>query len=596
MAVSVSVTSSIIDVTSGTGTIDDIYTAVGNPAVMSRTGSDPYVYEVYGNRELEFSSGTNITLEANDTLQWTLSAHKYPILDAASGCTFTIEEGATIDADTDYNHYSYIYFYGTVHIQGTSGNHVTIKNMRSIYCYFYNNTAWDWDYVDIISGVLTSGYSLYFRPDTRQYYYATHNFNQIQMTTGAAGSNKGYLYIDAGDYQGLTFNNFTVDGLNYGGQFISPKNIKFQNSVFKNNYYFPRIHGGGGNSIHSNYGDLTPWGSAGRGSNQAYAVVFENCLFKNNYTQSSTRYGCGAYYKGSVKFIDCVWEGGGDMVVGTDGNDYLCIADHTSNLANDKPITGTNWGTYWTATGRTGEGSVWSDSTSYTEEPLDNGTFTPYGGLAVYVGTRTYNNVTNKINNSSGGAHLLCGRLNLTVNDINGDPIEGAMVNVWQSDDKEFFSFRTASDGTIMDGVGSPPCFAYGNLTDVTDDTNYECWSVTNPGEIITNGDFSTGDTTGWTPIAGGGTISVVSNELVITQGGTSQYLKCYQGITVYPGLEHTYSATCVDHNTNNDWIEFGIGTSEPSGIYEPSDHLYRNLYSNNKHGLCLFRKCWFFY
>lgn len=53
------------------------------------------------------------------------------------------------------------------------------------------------------------------------------------------------------------------------------------------------------------------------------------------------------------------------VVVGTDGNDYECILNHTSST-NDKPITGTNYTNYWKALGTTGAGSVWATSTNYT--------------------------------------------------------------------------------------------------------------------------------------------------------------------------------------------------------------------------------------
>ena len=52
-------------------------------------------------------------------------------------------------------------------------------------------------------------------------------------------------------------------------------------------------------------------------------------------------------------------------VVGTDNKDYKCIKGHTSNTANDKPITGTNWATYWTDALTTGQGETWVNNTRY---------------------------------------------------------------------------------------------------------------------------------------------------------------------------------------------------------------------------------------
>ncbi len=53
-------------------------------------------------------------------------------------------------------------------------------------------------------------------------------------------------------------------------------------------------------------------------------------------------------------------------VIGTDSNDYFCHENHTST-DDDKPITGVNYPLYWTATGGTGDGSVWASGTAYTE-------------------------------------------------------------------------------------------------------------------------------------------------------------------------------------------------------------------------------------
>ena len=53
-------------------------------------------------------------------------------------------------------------------------------------------------------------------------------------------------------------------------------------------------------------------------------------------------------------------------VVGTDGNDYFCVKNHTSATA-DKPVTGTNYSLYWTATGGSGAGAVWAAGTDYTK-------------------------------------------------------------------------------------------------------------------------------------------------------------------------------------------------------------------------------------
>ena len=52
-----------------------------------------------------------------------------------------------------------------------------------------------------------------------------------------------------------------------------------------------------------------------------------------------------------------------NVVIGTDGNNYYCKADHLA--ANDnKPITGANYALYWTLTGV--PGVAWVIGTNYT--------------------------------------------------------------------------------------------------------------------------------------------------------------------------------------------------------------------------------------
>lgn len=58
-------------------------------------------------------------------------------------------------------------------------------------------------------------------------------------------------------------------------------------------------------------------------------------------------------------------------VTGTDGNYYRCILSHTSATATNKPITGTEWSTFWYQDGTTG--GVWADATAYSSI----GDFTP---------------------------------------------------------------------------------------------------------------------------------------------------------------------------------------------------------------------------
>lgn len=52
------------------------------------------------------------------------------------------------------------------------------------------------------------------------------------------------------------------------------------------------------------------------------------------------------------------------IVVGSDGNDYICIRPHTG-AAGNKPVTGSDYTTYWKDNGTTGDGAVWGTN-AYT--------------------------------------------------------------------------------------------------------------------------------------------------------------------------------------------------------------------------------------
>ncbi len=52
------------------------------------------------------------------------------------------------------------------------------------------------------------------------------------------------------------------------------------------------------------------------------------------------------------------------VVQGTDGVDYQCILAHTGT-ADNKPVTGANFATYWTATGGSNIGAAWGNGIIY---------------------------------------------------------------------------------------------------------------------------------------------------------------------------------------------------------------------------------------
>tara|TARA_B100001142_G_C14337261_1_gene656382 strand:- start:1082 stop:1921 length:840 start_codon:yes stop_codon:yes gene_type:complete len=88
------------------------------------------------------------------------------------------------------------------------------------------------------------------------------------------------------------------------------------------------------------------------------------------------------------------------VVLGSDGNDYECIRNHTAS-ADTKPITGSQYTSYWKKLS-TSAGSAWVDGTSYTsinELVLNTNIISIEDGIIRHVTDQT-NTKMNKITKS----------------------------------------------------------------------------------------------------------------------------------------------------------------------------------------------------
>ncbi|MFA5147914.1 MAG: glycosyl hydrolase [Candidatus Omnitrophota bacterium] len=57
-----------------------------------------------------------------------------------------------------------------------------------------------------------------------------------------------------------------------------------------------------------------------------------------------------------------------NVVVGTDGKDYVCVKEHISNAELNRPITGTDVWSYWQSAGTRGYGDAWKDNHLYDQD------------------------------------------------------------------------------------------------------------------------------------------------------------------------------------------------------------------------------------
>jgi len=412
--------SSLIDVTAGTGTLAQLQADVdaADPGIFTVAGGDPYTYTILGNRELELSSGVTLNMQnKDDILQWTLSAAKYPILDIQSGSIFNIGDGTStgdgqvVKGDSGGTQYSYIYIYGSLNLQGTLGNEVTIQDYRSIY--FYTGPAatdfCDWDHVICKDVTLSSGYIWYWdgiNCDNAQ----PHTFHNVTVSDV---SGFGYLYFDRGcDFTNTIFDNITIDGIDRVYNFNT--SVKFTNSTFKNIDTYAMLFYAGSMIRSVTHYDASPVEPFSNRWEQP-KTTFDNCTFDSNY-DSGTKYAIYGVTRGSLAlFKDCTFQ----------------------NAA---------YGVY-----------VWG------------------GGVALYAGTNTFNSITTADRQwgSNNPVHLHCRTLDLTVYDENGDYLNNARVNVRQKEGNETWDFITRShtssdpsdpsrpdhDGQISDMFGDFPVF-----------------------------------------------------------------------------------------------------------------------------------------
>jgi len=306
MAVSVVVSASKIDLQgSGTITITEVEVAVANDTIMEESPANTFT--IKGNRELEVSSGVTLTSEDGDTLVWDLSANKYPILDVARGGTLTLAQNTTIIGDTNATQQSYIYFYGTVNINGTSGNEVTFENYRSIYIYMYDTTAWDWDYVVLQNTTYASGYFIYFRPGDLGSYDGggvAHDFNEVTIQDDGG---EGYIYFMYGDYSAMSFTNWTIDGIE-GCHIKYNSAIKLENWTFKNCDDYTRHYWNGfaGTYPHYTTSKTSNWWT--QGYNQPL-FIYDTCEFdaQDGGVWSMLTYSGGTYLVKSCTFKNATY-------------------------------------------------------------------------------------------------------------------------------------------------------------------------------------------------------------------------------------------------------------------------------------------------
>ena len=123
-------TTTKIDIASGTGDWDDLYTdvlaEVGDESVMSRAGSgtsgDPHIYTVVGtNCEVELSGTVDLTVASYQEVDWGVASADGNGLDIQANATFRMESDSRIDLTSSGANERRIECFGQMLCRGSSG-------------------------------------------------------------------------------------------------------------------------------------------------------------------------------------------------------------------------------------------------------------------------------------------------------------------------------------------------------------------------------------------------------------------------------------------------------------------------------------------
>jgi len=403
-------TAATVTITSGTYTLDELYSDAGNSGetYIARTGSDPYTYTFATSCDLSISSGASLNMSnAGDTLQFDPDDNSQYPFGVSSGATFTMAAGCTLDGDKDSAYYVYARFYGTMTLTGTSGSHITIKHFDNIYTYQYDHSGnvHTWIYVDFDLMWASDSYPFYLKRTEYSLAHGSAGHSYTYIGSKSTSGHKGYgLRMIGGDFVGQTFDNITSNNTYYGF-YTTNCIVKFTNCTNIETYSAgPRAYGGehvNANCPYNHSKTKTYYPTTRMGQ---YHITYDTCTFTNNYNASTTYGFYNVGYGARVKFIDCDFNATRGIGVGYNG---------VALIHGDCDFTGVS-----------GDEVYFINST----------------GVALWVWSL---DLTVQVEKSGGT-----------------EPVEGACVSVRQVDNYEHHEFFTTSTGKIEDCHGDDPVFA----------------------------------------------------------------------------------------------------------------------------------------
>lgn len=400
----ITVTTTRIDVASEVITLSELVTAVGSLVVIELVGSVVTIkHHAIGTgtaRELYLSGTTILTIDSSlSQLAWTwgattqtancltvLSTAKI-VCDRSIGSDFTFN----FDKNATPSHYGYITFYGESDFDGNpEGDYIVLKNYRNLY--WYCQVANEWNCVQLMDNTLNTGYFMYLS-HADMATDAVQTFNNVII--GGVSNTNGYAIISSGGFfPNLTFNNCTFANTTYLQ--LSYSTIRFTNCLFDG-------------IVNGNH-PLTQ--ECGKNVGLAYlktvGSTYEECICQPK-----------------LFFDTCTFDG--------DSRRRRGFRFTSGTVAYLKNCTIQNC-------------NVGLSSESQSVVLLNGCTFT--------------NNVSDK-SYTTGGEFLYAHTLNLLIQDSTGTPISGAVVKIRQIDGDETWTFITGADGKIYDMYSNYPIFVH---------------------------------------------------------------------------------------------------------------------------------------